>query len=183
MWKLAALTLCLTSAALCLDSNEIRSSREMVTDSEPTMLPSEKVTVNMSVHNNVRRRQQNPQCTNHQGNECRGQKKRRNHKKKSGHGEVASERGANSGSKRSKCVRSRDCGEGWCCVQYVGGGRCQRVLQKGEMCLLGGRPKPQSRRRMERCDCTSGLTCLSKPDSLKGQGECSVNEKPQDTPP
>ncbi|XP_026801670.2 dickkopf-related protein 2-like [Pangasianodon hypophthalmus] len=166
MWTLAVFALGLTSAVLCLDSNEIRSSREMITDSEPTVMVSEKVTVNVSVHNNVRQRQQNRECTNQQENGCQGSKKRPGHKR----AEKAT------GAKRRKCVRSRDCGEGWCCLQYPGGRRCQRVLQEGEMCLLGGRPKPTSRRRLARCGCTAGLNCLPKPGSLKGQGECSVDE-------
>ncbi|XP_060786994.1 uncharacterized protein LOC132892698 [Neoarius graeffei] len=179
MWTLAVFTLCFfTSAVLCLDSNEIRSSREMITDPEPTVMPSEKVTVNVSIHNNVRRRQQNTECTNQQGNGCRGSKKRRGRKRKPSLDDTVTEKGV----KRSKCVRSRDCGEGWCCVQYPGGGRCQRVLQEGEMCLLGGRPKSKSRRRLERCDCTAGLNCLPKPGNPKGQGECRVHEKEPDTP-
>ncbi|KAF7694892.1 dickkopf-related protein 4-like [Silurus meridionalis] len=178
MWTLAVFAMCLVPAVLCLDSNEIRSSREIVTDSEPTVMTSEKVTVNVSVHNNVRRRQHNPECTSQWENGCEASKKRRGRKRRPVSDDTVTEKGI----KRSKCVRSRDCGEGWCCVQYPGGGRCQRVLQEGEMCLLGGRPKSKSRRRLERCDCMAGLNCLSKPGSLKGQGECHVYDRERDTP-
>ncbi|XP_017323532.1 dickkopf-related protein 4 [Ictalurus punctatus] len=182
MWTPAVFALCLTSAVLCLDSNEIRSSREIITDPEPlftrntTAMPSEKVTVNVSVHNNVRRRQQNPECTNQQGNRCKGTKKRQGRKNKPD--DTATEKGA----KRGECVRSRDCEEGWCCVQFPSGGRCQRVPQEGEMCTLGGPPKSKSRRIFKRCACTAGLNCLRKPGSPKGQGECGVHGREQDNP-
>ncbi|KAK3540258.1 hypothetical protein QTP70_029342 [Hemibagrus guttatus] len=154
MWTLAVFALCLTSAVLCLDSNEIRSSREIITDSEPTVMPSENSRANLSVLNNVRPRQKSPECTNQQvGTEAR----------------------------RNQCVRSFDCGEGWCCVQYAGGRRCQRVLQEGEMCRLV-QPKSKSQRRLSRCSCMAGLSCLPMPGGLKGQGECRVHEKETDTP-
>ncbi|KAF4070459.1 hypothetical protein AMELA_G00285610 [Ameiurus melas] len=123
MWTPAVFALCLTSAVLCLDSNEIRSSREIITDPEPVP-----------------------------------------------------------GAKRTACVRSRDCGEGWCCVQSPSGGRCQRVPQEGEMCILGGPPKSKSRRIFNRCACKAGLSCLRKPGALKGQGECSVHGREAYTP-
>ncbi|TTM20207.1 Dickkopf-related protein 4 [Bagarius yarrelli] len=172
MWTLAGFVLCLTSVVLCLDSNEIRSSREIITDPEPTLIPSENLTVNVSIHNNVRRRPKNPECTNQRGNRCQVTKRRRVRKKKPLLDDTVTEKGP----RRRKCVRSRDCGEGWCCVQYRGGRRCQRILQEGEMCLLGGRPKSKSHRFLERCDCTTGLSCLPMPTSLKGQGQCNVHD-------
>ncbi|KAK2840655.1 hypothetical protein Q7C36_012234 [Tachysurus vachellii] len=173
MWTLAVFSLCLVSTVLCLDSNEIRSSREITTDPEPTSIPSEIFTVNVSVHNNVRRRQKSPECTNQQENGCQSSKKRRRQRKKPSLDDTVTENGQK---RRRNCLRSGDCGEGWCCVQYNGGRRCQKVLQESEMCLLGARPKSKTRRFLERCPCTAGLNCLRMPGSLKGQGECRVQE-------
>ncbi|KAK3566033.1 hypothetical protein QTP86_024581 [Hemibagrus guttatus] len=179
MWTLAVFALCLTSAVLCLDSNEIRSSREIITDSEPTVMPSENSRANLSVLNNVRPRQKSPECANQQGNGCQTSKKRRARKNKPSLDDTVSGRGTEA--RRNQCVRSFDCGEGWCCVQYAGGRRCQRVLQEGEMCRLV-QPKSKSQRRLSRCSCMAGLSCLPMPGGLKGQGECRVHEKETDTP-
>ncbi|KAG7332020.1 hypothetical protein KOW79_003854 [Hemibagrus wyckioides] len=170
MWTLAVLALCLASAVLCLDSNEIRSSREIVTDPEPTVMPPENFTVNVSVLNNVRQRQKSPECPNQQGHVCQQtSQKRRARKKRPSLDDTVGGREA----RRNQCVRSRDCGEGFCCIQYAGVRRCQRVLQEGEMCLLV-RPKSKSRRRLSRCSCMEGLNCLPMSGGFKGQGECRV---------
>ncbi|KAM4576015.1 dickkopf-related protein 4 [Odontesthes bonariensis] len=77
----------------------------------------------------------------------------------------------------SSCVRSGDCAAGLCCVRYLTGKRCQRIPEEGEACLLRGPTK--LRRNLGRCDCAAGLSCAAaaaaegaEPGKNKRQGVC-----------
>ncbi|XP_016136714.1 dickkopf-related protein 4-like [Sinocyclocheilus grahami] len=168
--------LSVVSAVQCLDSNIIRSSREM-TNSQESVLHLQSDTVANS-HNSVRRtsavqgiRDASPpaqDCSTAQATECKGSKKKqRNAAKTKIQLDV---RGSQKVPEMFPCVRSRDCDEGMCCALYLTGKRCQRVPVMGEVCLLRGRAK--LRRRLERCDCEKSLQCRTQPDSLRGQGVC-----------
>ncbi|XP_062854746.1 dickkopf-related protein 4-like [Trichomycterus rosablanca] len=167
MWMhILSLALALASVVLCLDSNEIRSSREIITDSQQTAMPAVRETVDVNVHNVVRRRQQ-ANCTQKHEKGCRGSRKRQRHGK-------ASSTALPEVVRRHECLKSRDCEEGWCCVHYPSGRRCQRLLQKGDVCLLGGKPKSKSRIHLERCGCGAGLQCRWQVGNRQGQGVCHV---------
>ncbi|KAF4109703.1 dickkopf-related protein 4-like [Onychostoma macrolepis] len=168
--------LSVVSAVQCLDSNIIRSSREM-TNSQESVLHLQSDTV-VNSHNSVRRtsavqgiRTASPpaqDCTAAQATECKGSKKKqRNAAKTKVQLDV---RGSQKAPEMSPCVRSRDCEEGLCCALYLTGRRCQRVPALGEVCLLRGRAK--FRRRLERCDCDKNLLCRAQPHSPRGQGVC-----------
>ncbi|XP_043103101.1 dickkopf-related protein 4-like [Puntigrus tetrazona] len=168
--------LSVVSAGRCLDSNIIRSSREM-TNSQESVLHLQSGTV-LNSHNSVRRssgaqgiRDASPparDCAAAQATECRGSKKKqRNAAKTKVQLDV---RGGQKAPEMSPCVRSRDCEEGLCCALYLTGRRCQRVPALGEVCLLRGRAK--FRRRLERCDCDKDLLCRALPHSPRGHGVC-----------
>ncbi|KAK2838190.1 hypothetical protein Q5P01_015402 [Channa striata] len=74
----------------------------------------------------------------------------------------------------SSCVRSNDCAAGLCCARYLTGKRCQRIPGEGEACLLRGSTK--RRRNLGRCDCGEGLVCSAvsgaESGKAKGQGVC-----------
>ncbi|CAL8343838.1 unnamed protein product [Lota lota] len=75
---------------------------------------------------------------------------------------------------RGSCVRSGDCQPGFCCVRYLTAKRCQRIPLEGDACLLPGRSK--RRRNLERCNCGQGLYCSpagpTVPGAAKKQGVC-----------
>ncbi|XP_034727994.1 dickkopf-related protein 4-like [Etheostoma cragini] len=79
----------------------------------------------------------------------------------------------------SSCVRSGDCASGLCCVRYLTGKRCQRIPVEGEACLLRGSSK--LRRKLGRCDCDTGLSCIAvsqaESGKAKGQGVCQPRQR------
>ncbi|XP_030273890.1 dickkopf-related protein 4 [Sparus aurata] len=79
----------------------------------------------------------------------------------------------------ASCVRSGDCAAGLCCVRYLTGKRCQRIPVEGEACLLRGSSK--LRRKLGRCDCEAGLTCVAvnraESGKAKGQGVCQPRQR------
>ncbi|KAG7488973.1 hypothetical protein JOB18_001950 [Solea senegalensis] len=74
------------------------------------------------------------------------------------------------GPEMSSCVRSGDCAAGLCCARYLTGKRCQRIPVEGEACLLRGSTK--LRRNLGRCNCDTGMSCISESGKNKGQGVC-----------
>ncbi|XP_058491203.1 dickkopf-related protein 4-like isoform X2 [Solea solea] len=74
------------------------------------------------------------------------------------------------GPEMSSCVRSGDCAAGLCCARYLTGKRCQRIPVEGEACLLRGSTK--LRRNLGRCNCDTGMSCISESSKNKGQGVC-----------
>ncbi|XP_072537243.1 uncharacterized protein [Salminus brasiliensis] len=172
MWTpLVALLLAVTSAVHCLDSNIIRSSKEIM-EPEQTAPTSQRDTVDVSAHNTMRRRQDRQgrqvECSLEQVNECRGSKRRQR-----GGGKIKlspEDAGRSKVPEMGECLRSRDCEEGLCCAQYLTGRRCQRIPTQGEVCLLRGRSK--TRRNLDRCDCGPGLHCRPEIQSVRGQGVC-----------
>ncbi|XP_007229434.2 dickkopf-related protein 4-like [Astyanax mexicanus] len=171
MWTLfCALFLAVTSAVHCLDSNIIRSSKEIM-DSPQTAPTSQRETVDVSAHNTMRRRQNRQdrvECSLEQVNECRGSKKRPSQSGKIKLSPVDTSR--SKVPEMGECLRSRDCEEGLCCAQYLTGRRCQRIPKEGEVCLLRGRSK--KRRNLDRCDCEAKLHCRAQKQSVRGQGVC-----------
>ncbi|KAK9970293.1 hypothetical protein ABG768_026247 [Culter alburnus] len=162
------------SAVQCLDSNIIRSSREMTNSQESVLhLRSDEVA---NSHNSVRRTSglqgetlpPVQDCTAAQATDCEVSKKKQHNAAKT---KVQLDgQGSQKVPEMSPCVRSRDCEEGLCCALYLTGRRCQRVPALGEVCLLRGRAK--FRRRLDRCDCEKNLYCRAQPDSPRGQGVC-----------
>ncbi|XP_066500411.1 dickkopf-related protein 4-like [Hoplias malabaricus] len=172
MWTLLfSLLLALTSAVNSLDSNIIRSSKEIT---EPqTEPPSQRDTVDVSAHNIMRPRQERNggvRCSVDKANECRSPNKRQRQGGKVRPSPVDAGRGKVP--EMGECVRSRDCEEGLCCAKYLTGLRCQRIPKKGEVCLLRGRSK--TRRTLDRCDCAPGLHCRSTEQGPVGQGLCNI---------
>ncbi|KAM6892523.1 uncharacterized protein FYW49_020655 [Xenentodon cancila] len=78
----------------------------------------------------------------------------------------------------ASCVRSGDCATGLCCVRYLTGKRCQRIPVEGEACLLRGPTK--LKRNLGRCDCAAGLTCTAagraEAGKNKRQGVCTPRD-------
>ncbi|KAJ3604706.1 hypothetical protein NHX12_029446 [Muraenolepis orangiensis] len=81
----------------------------------------------------------------------------------------------------SSCVRSGDCQQGFCCVRYLTAKRCQRIPLEGDACLLPGRSK--RRRNLERCSCGQGFYCSpAGPAGDKKQGVCLSRPGPVNAP-
>ncbi|XP_017538089.1 dickkopf-related protein 4-like [Pygocentrus nattereri] len=173
MWTLlCALLLAVSSVVSSLDSNIIRSSREIM-DTPQTAPPSQRDTVDVSAHNIMRRRQEKQggvDCSLEQLKECRGSKKRQCQGGKIRPSVEDACRGKVP--EMGVCLRSRDCEDGLCCAQYLTGRRCQRIPKEGEVCFLRGRHK--TRRNLDRCDCGAGLRCRPQTSSLRGQGVCHI---------
>lgn len=177
---------------LALDSNTIRSSREMAGQSSELLDRSHgdqverstrrRTDANSSSHRESPSSCSSADCFASQSTECSNRAQRR----PSGQAErqrdqlEVEQRGNTDGFNRTKapemsgCVRSGDCAAGLCCVRYLTGKRCQRIPVEGEACLLRGFNK--QRRKLGRCDCDAGLSCaaVNRSDSgkNKGQGVC-----------
>ncbi|XP_076846481.1 uncharacterized protein LOC143491408 isoform X2 [Brachyhypopomus gauderio] len=170
MWTLiVTLLLWVTSATSGLESNIIRSSKEITDSPQEVKLP----TVDVSILNTMKRRQHRrdgPECTLEQVNRCKGTKKRQRHGGKTGLSpEDASQEKVQ---ERGECLRSSDCAEGMCCVLYRRTRRCQRIPREDEFCLLPGRRK--ARRELGLCDCRPGLHCRHQTNSSNVFGVCQV---------
>ncbi|KAK1787036.1 hypothetical protein P4O66_017404 [Electrophorus voltai] len=165
MWTLVVtLLLSVTSAGSGLETNIIRSSKEVV-DSQEVRLP----TVDVSLLNTMKRRQyrrDGPECTLEQVNRCKGSKKRQRGKT----GQLPEDTNKDKVQERGECLRSRDCAAGLCCVLYQRSRRCQRIPQEDQFCLLPGRNK--ARRELGLCDCRPGLHCRPQNSSSNVYGVC-----------
>ncbi|KAI4884267.1 hypothetical protein NFI96_014351 [Prochilodus magdalenae] len=172
MWTLLCALLLAVTSVSSLNSNIIRSSKEIM-DTEQTAAPSQWDTVDVSAHNIMRQRQDKQgggDCPPQQVNECRGSKRRQ---RQGGKIRLSPEdAGRRKVPEMGECLRSRDCEEGLCCAQYLIGRRCQRIPGEGEVCFLRGRSK--TRRNLGRCDCEAGLHCRAQASARRGQGVCNI---------
>ncbi|KAJ7993788.1 hypothetical protein DPEC_G00258350 [Dallia pectoralis] len=161
-----------------LESNVIRSSKEVVDISEQVHPHSGTVAVQNNVHARRQAHNTRPLCPDQEcglssKNNCnRPQKNNQNM-------EILppadDEKDIRKVAEMAMCVRSGDCEAGLCCVRYLTGKRCQRIPNKGDVCLLQGRSK--LRRNLERCSCAQGLTCRAQATSPKGQGVCQPRSR------
>ncbi|XP_014823979.1 PREDICTED: dickkopf-related protein 1-like [Poecilia mexicana] len=157
MWIYRSFLCASLVCGLALDSNTIRSSKEVVLQSAEQQRGG--------CSNRAQRRHSN---TNRQLD--RQQVKDR----------ITDSFNRTKAPEMSSCVRSGDCAAGLCCVRYLTGKRCQRIPLEGEACLLRGATK--RRRNLGRCDCAAGLACAAAggadQTSSKRQGVCVVRSGP-----
>ncbi|CAK6980386.1 uncharacterized protein LOC121904710 [Scomber scombrus] len=184
MWR-GLLCVSLVSG-LALDSNTIRSSKELPNSSERPVR-SRGDPVDQPVQRPATPACSSPDCstpavTDTQG-ECNNRARRRpssRDRKMDVQLDRQVDRQSDTrsfnrtkGPEMSSCVRSGDCAAGLCCVRYLTGKRCQRIPEEGEACLLRG---SKIRRNLGRCECGKGLGCTADSQGglskAKGQGVC-----------
>ncbi|KAM9858470.1 uncharacterized protein ACBR49_020474 [Aulostomus maculatus] len=169
MWAWQGVLCVCVTCALALDSNTIRASKDATLRRSKQSVRSHGNLVDQAGHHQMER------------SGCSNQAQRRL-SSSDRHRDGAPDRRSDitsfnrtKGPEMSNCVRSGDCASGLCCVRYLMGKRCQRIPVEGEACLLRGSTK--LRRKLGRCDCGAGLSCVavSQPElgRAKRQGVCT----------
>ncbi|CAL8333502.1 unnamed protein product [Arctogadus glacialis] len=190
MWQ-TALTVLVTYSlgmAVCLNSNGIRTSKEILesleqTDALPSSNTSDTSGTTLTLAQNPPRTCSTPGCRPPEKEGCSNRSQRRGTSTQDREADRQGDRQANrqtdseitvGNRTRGSCVRSGDCQPGFCCVRYLTAKRCQRVPLEGDACLLPGRSK--RRRNLERCSCGQGLYCSPAGPTVSGaakkQGVC-----------
>nr|XP_046242486.1 dickkopf-related protein 4-like [Scatophagus argus] len=192
MWMWRSFLCVSVVCGLALDSNTIRSSKEVMLHSSELPDGSHGSQVERPVRRQTEtkfnsHRESTPACSTPDcyvperwGCSNRAQRRPSSQDRQMDrHGDTETDIQSNTGGfnrtkapEMSSCVRSGDCAAGLCCVRYLTGKRCQRIPVEGEACLLRGSTK--LRRKLGRCDCDAGLSCtaVSRSGKSKGQGVC-----------
>ncbi|KAK2901574.1 hypothetical protein Q8A73_011320 [Channa argus] len=190
MWVWRSLLCVSVVWGLALDSNTIRSSKEMQHSSEQLggshgdqVEPAGRRRTETNSNRQAAPSCTTPDCFSPPTGRCSNRAQRRESSQErqvdretETQGDTDSFNKTNA-TEMSTCVRSKDCAAGLCCARYLTGKRCQRIPEEGEACLL--RSPTKRRRNLGRCDCGEGLICaaISVGESAKNKGQGACQKK------